>query len=333
MQSYLMELLACPICHGELKWTITESRNERIESASAHCDECYVTYPVREGIGLFVRPDSTVQDAWEQAESGIVRYLKNQPALMAQLLDRPLEMLNPADQFFRAMLHEDAGHFATAKLVEQVAMRGMYTPDFLRCSQCQYEYILNALAGGTEPILDLASGRGYLVEQMAKSLDRPLIVTDISPRVLRRNQQCYEQAGLGHKMSFLAFDARYIPFKNDTIPVMTSNVGLANIESPGDLVRELHRVVSNHIYAVHHFYPTTDEANQAALTQLNLIELMIRESALALFEQAGWRIEFVNVCAGKAVPTPASAILDGARIDGLPVAETVLEWGVLVARK
>ncbi|KAB2856476.1 MAG: class I SAM-dependent methyltransferase, partial [Anaerolineae bacterium] len=285
------------------------------------------------GIGLFVRPDSTVEDAWEQAESGIVRYLKNHPDVMARLLDVPLESLNPADQFFRAMLHEDARHFATAKLVEQVAMRGMYTPDYLRCSQCQFDYILNELADSTGPIVDLASGRGYLVEQMAKNLDHPLIVTDISPRVLRRNQRCFGQAGVANHMSFLAFDARYTPFKDDAVPVLTSNVGLANIASPDDLLVELYRIVSKAIYAVHHFYPPQDSENQAALATFNLTDLMIYDSALPLFKNAGWEVALANRCAGKALPTPISDILDGTRIDGVPVAETVLEWGVLVAKK
>lgn len=333
MESYVIDLLACPICHGELTWAITEGQGEHIASADATCQNCQMTYPIREGIGLFVRPDSTVEDAWEQAESGIVRYLKNHPDVMARLQNGPLESLNPADQFFRAMLHEDAGHFAAAKLIEQVAMRGMYTPDFVRCSQCQFDYILNELADGTGPIVDLASGRGYLVEQMAKNLDRPLIVTDISPRVLRRNQRCFGQAGLAHHMSFLAFDARYTPFKAGAVPILTSNVGLANIASPDDLLAELHRIVSNLMYAVHHFYPIDDEPNRAALAEFNLTDLMTHDSALALFKKAGWRVEFASSCAGKALPTPTSEILEGARIDGLPVAETVLEWGVLVGRK
>ncbi len=51
------------------------------------------------------------------------------------------------------------------------------------------------------------------------------------------------------------------------------------------------------------------------------------------WEIAGGQGEFVNRCAGRALPTPISDILEGTRIDGLPVAETVLEWGVLVGRK
>lgn len=47
------------------------------------------------------------------------------------------------------------------------------------------------------------------------------------------------------------------------------------------------------------------------------------------FEGAGWHVALLTCCRGEARPTPVSAILDGAGIDGLPVAPTELEWGVL----
>jgi hypothetical protein len=50
------------------------------------------------------------------------------------------------------------------------------------------------------------------------------------------------------------------------------------------------------------------------------------------FTDAGWQAELVNVRKGQAKPTPQGVILSGLQIDGLPVAETALEWGLLVAR-
>jgi uncharacterized protein YbaR (Trm112 family) len=37
MQSYLVEILACPVCHGELKWEVSERRGEQVETAEARC--------------------------------------------------------------------------------------------------------------------------------------------------------------------------------------------------------------------------------------------------------------------------------------------------------
>ena len=39
MQSYLVEILACPVCHGELKWEVSERRGEQVETAEAHCTQ------------------------------------------------------------------------------------------------------------------------------------------------------------------------------------------------------------------------------------------------------------------------------------------------------
>ena len=37
MQTYLVDLLACPACHGELDWDITERHDDCIETADARC--------------------------------------------------------------------------------------------------------------------------------------------------------------------------------------------------------------------------------------------------------------------------------------------------------
>jgi len=51
---------------------------------------------------------------------------------------------------------------------------------------------------------------------------------------------------------------------------------------------------------------------------------------LLCFVQPLLPIEGILVCI---VSTPASLLIEGLGIDGLPVADTVLEWGVLVARR
>ncbi|HUT15281.1 MAG TPA: hypothetical protein VMY98_03455 [Anaerolineae bacterium] len=64
-----------------------------------------------------------------------------------------------------------------------------------------------------------------------------------------------------------------------------------------------------------------------------LASLLFHGPALERCRGAGWRVEAVNTCLGKARPTPRSEVLGGVGIDVLPVAETVLEWCVLVAEQ
>jgi uncharacterized protein YbaR (Trm112 family) len=332
MHDYLIQMLACPSCRGDLAWTIDERRQDRIEAAEARCTACDATYPIREGIGLFLTPDLPRDDMWELADSRLLRYLRDHPEIERQLLDVPLDTLAPADQFFRAMVLEERGEYAGVKAAEQSADEGLYTPEVRTCRDSQTGYVLERLSRGDSPIVDLASGRCYLVERMAHTLERPIVATDFSPGVLRRDRRWLEFLGLYDRVSLLAFDARRTPFKDGAVETLTTNQGLPNIEAPGELLRELRRIVAGTFLAIHHFYPEDDEVNAAALREVGLAALLFRRPALARFIEAGWRVEAANVRAGRALPTPTGVVLEGAGIDGFPVAETVLEWCVLIAR-
>ena len=83
--------------------------------------------------------------------------------------------------------------------------------------------------------------------------------------------------------------------------------------------------------AISHFFMEEDDANAEIIRKIGLDKMLYREAALALFEEAGWVVAVMNSCVGEARPTPVGVILEGARIDGLPVADTNLEWCVLLA--
>lgn len=335
MQAYLLELLECPLCHAALRWTIDERDGDCIEAATATCSACEATYPVREGIGLFLTPELPRDDLWEQVGSNLTRHLDENPAIAVQLLDAPLETLNPADQFLRSMTLEDQGDFAGARAAFEAAWPDLYTPEYLACAEAQYEAVIAQVDAleGDGPIVDIASGRGYLVERLAARFTRPIVATDFSPRVLRRNRRYFAHFAHCQQVSLLAFDARLTPFKSDALPVMTTNLGLPNISEPGDLLGELRRIAADGglFLAISYFFPPDDAANMAKIEDYGLAEMLVRERALAVFQQAGWQAELAHTCTGRALPTPTSAIL-GVGIDGMPVAETTLEWGTIVAR-
>jgi uncharacterized protein YbaR (Trm112 family) len=332
MHDYLIEMLACPACHGELTWTVTERRGDRVETAEARCAACAAAYPIREGIGLFLTPDLPRNDLWEQVDSQLLQYLRAHPEVGRQLMDVPLETLAPADQFFRALVLEDRGDYAQAKAAKELADVGIYTPEHRACCESQFDYVVERLSTADGPIVDLASGRGNLVEELARKLERPIVATDFSPRVLRRDREWFEFFGLYDQISLLAFDARCTPFKDGVVETMTTFVGLLNIEEPGDLLRELRRIVAGTFLPIMHFFPEDDEVNAAKIREVGLSALSFCLSALEHFAAVGWQVEVANACTGRANPTPTGVVLEGAGIDALPVAETVLEWSVLVAR-
>lgn len=332
MHTYLIDMLECPACHGELDWNITEHVDKRIIVAEATCQSCASIYPVRDGIGLFLTPDLPRNDLWEQVDSGLVRYLREHRELEQQLLESSLERLNPADQFFRALVLEARGNYREARVAEEAANRGLYTTEYLACWTSQFDYVIAQLSATSGPIVDLASGRCYLVETLAHRLRRPVVATDFSPAVQRRNRHRLEHSGLYADVSLLAFDARRTPFKHGSVATLTTNLGLPNIEAPGALLTELRRIVAGVFLAISHFYAESDEANAPAIRAAQLDTLLYRRSALQQYLEAGWEVEAKNACIGTARPTPPSLVLEGASVDGLPVADTHLEWAVLQGR-
>ncbi|MEW6567207.1 MAG: methyltransferase domain-containing protein [Chloroflexota bacterium] len=332
MHEFLVEMLECPSCHGSLEWRVGAARAGHVERAEAVCSRCGASYPVRDGIGLFLTPDLARHDLWQEVESQLAQYLKEHPQVRALLMESPLETLPPADRFYRAMALEEEGHFKPASEIIRQTLSELYSPEYLANHELEMGLVIERLADGTGPVIDLASGRGQLVERLARSLARPVVASDFSPRVLRRNRRWILGEGLDDRVTLLAFDARRTPFRPGSVQTMTTNLGLPNIEQPGQLLRELRRIVGGTLLAISIFYPEEDEANGAVIRQAGLAPLLYRQSALQQFTDAGWKVESIGETRGPARPTPTSVLLEGAGIDGLPVAETTLEWCTLVAR-
>jgi len=333
MLDFLIQILQCPACHGKLSWQVSVGRGDSIEEAEARCTACGATYPVREGVAVFLTPDIRRKDLWEEVDSQLTQYLCQHPEVERQLMDVPLDTLAPADQFYRALVLEERSDYAQAQAAVDAAQSRLYTPEYLACHERQINYVVECLAASDGPILDLASGRCQLVEVLARQLPRPIVATDFSPRVLRRDRRWLEFLGLYERITLLAFDARRTPFKDGVVERLTTNLGLPNIEQPGTLLRELRRIVGGAFLAISQFYPEDDETNAKALREAGLSALLFRRSTLEHFAAAGWEVKLANVCSGEARPVPTGVVLEGAVIDAFPVAETSLEWCVLVARR
>jgi uncharacterized protein YbaR (Trm112 family) len=332
MQESLRDLMECPACHSALDWRGEEQRGSQIETGTALCSRCGVTYPIRDGIGQFLTADTRSEDLWEEAATGIGRYLAQHPEADAQLTGGPLEALGPADAVFRAVALQERGDVAGAEAAWKAALPRLYTAEYLACYAAVREYLIGQVASTALPVVDLASGRGDLANALLPALAGPLVLTDISPRVLRDNRRRGLARGSDQRVSMLALDARRTPFKSGALPILTTNFGLGNVHDADRMLAELRRVASGTLYAITYFYPEDDAANRAALEAAGLDALAFRRSALDRFAAAGWRVTLACVRQGYAEPTPAGVVLEGATVDGLPVAPTVVEWCVLVAR-
>jgi uncharacterized protein YbaR (Trm112 family) len=328
MKEYLVDMLCCPVCHEELGWSVEEKLDDHVEVGVAACEGCGASYPIRDGIGLFLTDELEREDLWEDVDSALTQHLREYPELDAQLMKVPIEALGPADQLFRAMILEERGDFAGAELAEDTAHEGLYTQDYLRCWQFQVDTLIEVVKDSDSPIVDLASGRCYLVGKLIEQTNAPIIASDFSPRVLRRNRSWLQFKGYYDRVSLLAFDARKTPFKDRSIETLTTNLGVPNIRGTGELFRELRRIVSGKFLAISHFFPE-DDGNREVIEQFELGDAVYKARLVEKMSAAGFEVDTGVPCVGKASPTPVGVVLEGMPVDGLPVESTEYEWCVV----
>lgn len=57
MRKDLMDILACPVCKGNLELRIEEDREEEVIKGSLHCAKCNETYPIEDSIPNLLPPN------------------------------------------------------------------------------------------------------------------------------------------------------------------------------------------------------------------------------------------------------------------------------------
>jgi uncharacterized protein YbaR (Trm112 family) len=57
MRKDLMDILACPMCKGELQLTVDEENEDEVVRGSLFCTACNETYPIDDGIPNLLPPD------------------------------------------------------------------------------------------------------------------------------------------------------------------------------------------------------------------------------------------------------------------------------------
>ncbi len=57
MKRDLMEILACPVCKGDLELTVEQEDEKEVIKGSLYCKNCNETYPIEEGIPNLLPPN------------------------------------------------------------------------------------------------------------------------------------------------------------------------------------------------------------------------------------------------------------------------------------
>jgi uncharacterized protein YbaR (Trm112 family) len=57
MKKELMNILACPVCKGELELSVEEENVQEIVAGSLYCPRCDINYPIVDTIPNLLPPD------------------------------------------------------------------------------------------------------------------------------------------------------------------------------------------------------------------------------------------------------------------------------------
>ena len=57
MKKDLVDILACPVCKGELELSVEEEKEQEIVTGSLYCPRCNVRYPIVDTIPNLLPPD------------------------------------------------------------------------------------------------------------------------------------------------------------------------------------------------------------------------------------------------------------------------------------
>lgn len=95
-------------------------------------------------------------------------------------------------------------------------------------------------------VLDIASGRGLLLTELAKNLndDVHIISIDLSAFVLKYDHQKFKRIAPSKKISYLACDATNLPLKDGAIDAAVTYSGFSNmVGCAEEALRDAHRVI------------------------------------------------------------------------------------------
>lgn len=95
-------------------------------------------------------------------------------------------------------------------------------------------------------VLDIASGRGLLLTELTKTLDKDvhIISVDLSSFVLKYDHQKFKRIAPNKKISYLACNASNLPLKDNVVDAATTYCGFSNmVGCASEALQDAHRVI------------------------------------------------------------------------------------------
>src|SRR6266849_7080881 len=152
--------------------------------------------------------------------------------------------------------------------------------------------VASARLKGTERVLDIATGPGYIAEAFARAA-REVIGVDLTAAMLVIGEERTKQDGLSN-VSFRMGDAQNLPFERENFDVVVCRLALHHMQEPGRVVGEMTRVCSaggtvlvEDIFASEHAERAEYQDRWEKLRDPSHVQTLPLSEHLRLFREAG----------------------------------------------
>ncbi len=151
---------------------------------------------------------------------------------------------------------------------------------------------------GTERVLDVATGPGYIAEVFAKE-SREVVGMDLTQAMLAIGRQRMEERGVKN-VTFRVGDAQSVPFEQEQFDVVVCRLALHHMQQPAEVVKEMARVcrfdgtvLVEDIYASEHPARAAYQDRWEILRDPSHVHALPLSELLRIFRDAGVETETI----------------------------------------
>jgi len=286
------------------------------------CTNCGRNYPVDDSIGIFLADTEKNRDFWKEQEDFATRFRRQHPTKFFLLTKTFLGNIRPEHHFLKGLLLDD-------EEILKRATKRIYTKDYLQGYEKTKRALWEEEKDKQGVTLEIACGRDMFFKEFIRSRQGSgvYIATDFSYTVLRSDLKWLRANGLAEKVTLMAVDAKFMPFRDTSVPSMVSNIGLPNIREGEKAVEEAFRIlVPGGVFITNLMFTTENTQNYAKAKELGLHQFYIRQNAEETFRKAGFTFTVNELHRGWVCPTPGG-------IDLLPMVPDTYSFCVINATK
>lgn len=323
MEKTIRSALFCPVCKSELEWYDPGG-----PSPAAKCLECSFHTSSKEHLLSFLIEPPT-EDLWEKT-GGIVKYLKENPDIEELFIESSNEDLSPGDLYIKALTLWEQNQFNDSVIAEKAAYKKLYPPEYVDAMYKEINQMAVLVKQQMGKTTEFISERGILLRRLLAKTDKSILSYCTEPVNAMKLKKWMDSFGWETRTQIMVGDPLHTPFRDKSIDIMVSYLGLQKVSDSRALMTELRRIVKRKLIAVVRLFDEHDDINLEIAEKMGMKDLFTEKNIRSLMKETGWSYELKNKIKVNAIPATPGELVEQ-KADSLPVTETKITWAILIA--